>query len=151
MWAVAPKVWETLLYIICQLLFLKKLLWTLIQKKNIQKRCLSIHTEEKKSKDLILVISKNNFSFCLILKPACSSCPRPPEGAVDWILVFGDAGLSLQEREVSLHWYSQSTGPKETISFYLVMIFYMFHLAKYMMVKTELMYITKKKLIYMML
>ena len=36
--------------------------------------------------------------------PVCRCLPRPPEGAVDWTLLFGDAGLDCgaQKREVSL-------------------------------------------------
>ena len=43
-------------------------------------------------------------SVCLVVSPVCMSLPRPPEGAVDWALLFGDAGLDCgaQRREVSL-------------------------------------------------
>jgi len=43
-------------------------------------------------------------SVCLVVAPVCMSLPRPPEGAVDWTLLFGDAGLDCgaQRREVSL-------------------------------------------------
>lgn len=43
-------------------------------------------------------------SVCLVVTPVCRCLPRPPEDAVDWTLVFGDAGLDCgaQRREVSL-------------------------------------------------
>lgn len=43
-------------------------------------------------------------SVCLVVTPVCRCLPRPPDGAVDWTLLFGDAGLDCgaQKREVSL-------------------------------------------------
>lgn len=45
-----------------------------------------------------------SFKCCLVVSPVCRCLPRPPEGAVDWTLVFGDAGLDCgaERREVSL-------------------------------------------------
>ena len=44
-------------------------------------------------------------SVCQGVSPVCRCLPRPPEGAVDWTLVFGGAAVDCgaQEREVSLH------------------------------------------------
>lgn len=41
---------------------------------------------------------------CLTLTPVCRCLPRPPDGAVDWTLLFGDDGLNCgaQRRGVSL-------------------------------------------------
>ena len=32
-------------------------------------------------------------SVCLVVTPVCRGLPRPPGGAVEWTLLFGDAGL----------------------------------------------------------
>ena len=41
---------------------------------------------------------------CLLVTPVCRSLPRPPGGAADWTLLFGDAAVDCgaQRREVSL-------------------------------------------------
>lgn len=68
----------------------------------------SVHTEER-----VLTFHRIHFqsslttdlvSVCLLVTPVCRSLPRPPGGAVDRTLVFGDAGVDCgaQRREVSL-------------------------------------------------